>query len=265
MEEVRRLSPIRDVLRELYLKSGNQCAFPGCIRPILNSEGNIVGEVCHIEAAMPGGERFNRNQSNEERRAFNNLILLCSDHHIETNKVEKYPVESLQKMKAEHEGRFGDPIVKLYATIADLTILQDYEYCKSLKKLHEVLKWNNTEQELESEVPLFNNLVNKLKIIPANARKIFSIMLQRSEGSIIYLNEIEEVTNSTREELMKHMIILIKHDFIHNVEYSEQRIPYCALSEYDLRNMWLEIKKFAEESNIEIDQIIYDMNFSLLD
>lgn len=30
MEEPRRLEPVAEVLRELYLRSRNQCAFPGC-------------------------------------------------------------------------------------------------------------------------------------------------------------------------------------------------------------------------------------------
>lgn len=94
---------MKDVLRDLYLLSGNQCAFPGWTRTILNDKGNPVGQVCHIEAAMPGGERFNPNQTNEERRAFSNLMLLCYDHHIETNDVEKYTVKRLKKMKQDHE------------------------------------------------------------------------------------------------------------------------------------------------------------------
>ncbi|KIU11162.1 hypothetical protein SC09_Contig24orf00043 [Bacillus subtilis] len=58
-----------------------------------------MGEICHIEAAMPGGERFYPNQTNEERRDFDNLMMLCLDHHKITNNVDKYPVEKLQEMK----------------------------------------------------------------------------------------------------------------------------------------------------------------------
>jgi len=35
-EEVKRLQPIQDKLRELYLKSGNQCAFPECNNLMMN-------------------------------------------------------------------------------------------------------------------------------------------------------------------------------------------------------------------------------------
>lgn len=52
-ETGKRLVPTKDVLRELYLKSGNQCAFPYCVRPMMNSDGEFVGQICHIEAAEP--------------------------------------------------------------------------------------------------------------------------------------------------------------------------------------------------------------------
>lgn len=29
-DEVKRLAPKQEVLRELYIKSGNECAYPGC-------------------------------------------------------------------------------------------------------------------------------------------------------------------------------------------------------------------------------------------
>ncbi len=58
------MKPEKDKLRELYLKSGNQCAFPACNNLMMNKDGDFVVVVCHIEAAMPGGERFNKNKTN---------------------------------------------------------------------------------------------------------------------------------------------------------------------------------------------------------
>jgi hypothetical protein len=107
--KAKRKSPNRDTLRELYLKSGNQCAFPDCTRVMLNKEGTFVGQICHIEAAEEGGERFNPDMTDKERAAFPNLMLMCYEHHVATNDVEQYPVPALRAMKAEHEARFTDP------------------------------------------------------------------------------------------------------------------------------------------------------------
>lgn len=112
-ETPKRLSPTSEVIRRLFLLSGNQCAFPGCQHPIISPDGTYVGEICHIRAAEAGGERFDPNQSNEDRRAFENLLLLCHDHHVVTDDVDQYPVEKMVGIKHQHEARFERGIADL--------------------------------------------------------------------------------------------------------------------------------------------------------
>lgn len=106
---VKRLTPKPDVLRELYLLSGNNCAMPDCDNVIIDHGGVVVGHVCHIEAAMPDGARFNSRQSNDDRRALGNLVLMCAGHHaqIDSKKHEvTWTVSKLKKIKANHEKKF---------------------------------------------------------------------------------------------------------------------------------------------------------------
>lgn len=105
-DERKRKAPTKDTLRELYLKSGNQCAFPACSRPMIDPSGKFVGQICHIEAAEKGGERFNPEQTNEDCRSFANLVLMCYEHHVVTNDVVKYKVTDLQRIKSQHEAKF---------------------------------------------------------------------------------------------------------------------------------------------------------------
>ncbi|MEP1779739.1 hypothetical protein [Reichenbachiella sp.] len=100
-----RLQPKPSTVKKLFALSGNKCAFPTCKTPMISENGEIIGEICHIEAANEEGERFNANQSDEDRRGFENLILLCSNHHKETNDIKQYTVEILKKLKAEHESK----------------------------------------------------------------------------------------------------------------------------------------------------------------
>jgi hypothetical protein len=109
MAKAKRKAPDQDTLRKLYLKSGNQCAFPECTRVMLNKDGVFVSQICHIEAAEEGGERFNPAMSDEERAAYPNLMLMCYEHHVITNDLDTYPVPVLQAMKAAHEAKFTDP------------------------------------------------------------------------------------------------------------------------------------------------------------
>lgn len=106
-EQPKRLSPSKETLNLLFARSGNRCAFPGCIHALIDEEDQFIAQVCHIEAALPGGERYNKDSDNESRRKPENLLLLCYQHHIKTNNVERYPVEVLRKMKSEHEVTFG--------------------------------------------------------------------------------------------------------------------------------------------------------------
>lgn len=125
-EQVKRLTVKPETLRRLYLLSGNQCAFPGCTHPIITANGVYVSELCHICAAETGGERFDVNQSNEDRRQFENLMLMCHPHHVITNDVAAYPPERLREMKSAHEDRFDAGLASMMQsegiTIEELTI-----------------------------------------------------------------------------------------------------------------------------------------------
>lgn len=103
-----RLPPKELTIKKLFALSGNVCAFPSCAQRLVTDEEALVGEVCHIEAAEPGGERYNPNQTDEARRSFANLILLCANHHKITNNVTLYPVDIMRGMKARHEAQFKE-------------------------------------------------------------------------------------------------------------------------------------------------------------
>lgn len=91
------------VIKRLFARSGNRCAFPKCTTPIVEGE-TVLGEICHIAAANAQGPRYEAAQSDEERHGFDNLILLCPTHHTVVDAdLESYTVARLLKMKADHE------------------------------------------------------------------------------------------------------------------------------------------------------------------
>ena len=98
-----RTEPTNSTKFKLLALSGNRCAFPECENNLVDEEGHLIGQFCHIEAAAPGGERYNPDQTNDERRDFDNLIMLCANHHIVTNDVSRYDVDFLKQMKRTHE------------------------------------------------------------------------------------------------------------------------------------------------------------------
>lgn len=100
---VDRKPPTPTVVKRLFALSSNCCAFPDCSNPIVHGE-SVVGQICHIKAEKPKGPRFDMNQSDEERRAYENLILLCRNHHkIIDDDENTYTVEVLNEYKSHHE------------------------------------------------------------------------------------------------------------------------------------------------------------------
>lgn len=102
-----RLTPTRETLIALFAKSGNVCAFPGCTHELVTPRNLFIGQICHIEAASLGGQRFNRDSDDEQRRLFDNLLLLCYRHHKETDDVLAFDTQTLRQMKRNHEGQHG--------------------------------------------------------------------------------------------------------------------------------------------------------------
>lgn len=103
-----RISPRADTLKVLYTLSGNQCAFPDCEHPIFNDSGLYIANLCHIEAASENGPRFNKEQSDDDRRGIDNLLFMCHRHHKETDDTDKFTVESLRQLKQHHESNFSE-------------------------------------------------------------------------------------------------------------------------------------------------------------
>jgi len=90
-------------VKRLFALSGNRCAFPKCESPLVQS-GSIVGVVCHIKADSPGGPRYDTEQTDNERHAFENLLLMCGVHHKVIDDDEgSYTVARLLAIKEAHE------------------------------------------------------------------------------------------------------------------------------------------------------------------
>ncbi len=126
----------QETIRALFARSGNHCAFPGCTATLINEKNQFIGQICHIEAAEPGGERYNDQQTDEHRRQYENLILLCYPHHIETNDVTEYQATRLFQMKAAHESSHGQKIFKIDESLLFKIASEMEAYWKSIDEAH---------------------------------------------------------------------------------------------------------------------------------
>lgn len=102
------MRPAEKTIKRLFAMSGNLCAFPECASLVVQPSGTMTAEICHIRAQSPGGPRFDSAQADTERHAYENLILLCGEHHTVVDaQPGLYTVDILERMKAEHEQRFS--------------------------------------------------------------------------------------------------------------------------------------------------------------
>jgi hypothetical protein len=277
-EKVKRLTPKPETLRELFLKSGNQCAFPGCSRLMMNEDGDFVGQICHIEAAETGGERFNPKMTNEARRSIKNLMLMCHEHHVVTNNVAKYPAAALQKMKKEHEAKFTSVEKKMLKAIEDQTKAITPGASASLAKIAATLKWDLPNAEREERVTLLAEMVEKFRRVPLRSRQLFAIILERAEwannqdSSVVVHNEIREACGLTNAKVIEHISVLEKYKLV-QADYHEYRNPDISVGRIwggKFHSMygwtfWEDLKEFCAETGIPLTDFITDLRFNLLD
>jgi hypothetical protein len=106
--------PTPGTARKLFALCGNQCAFQsiddrrGCETEVARPEWpRTQGEIAHIYGEAEGAARYDETVSVADRRAFENLVVLCPTHHhfIDYIEPDRYTVAVLMGMKATHEKR----------------------------------------------------------------------------------------------------------------------------------------------------------------
>lgn len=102
-------NPTQATIKRLFAQSGEFCMHPDCERHVVDrGTGTIMVEVCHINARNPGGPRYDPAQTEKERNAYENLILLCGDHHkLVDAHPDQYSTEDLKELKRVHQLSFG--------------------------------------------------------------------------------------------------------------------------------------------------------------
>ena len=91
----------------LAMLSKGSCYYPGCGEPtivFIEGEPIINYHIAHIRDANPGN-RYVAGMTDDERRSFANLVLLCKPHHDWVDKVhpDRFTIEDLDSWKEERE------------------------------------------------------------------------------------------------------------------------------------------------------------------
>jgi len=156
------------------------------------SERNVfVAQICHIEAAEPGGQRFNPSSTDEQRRSFDNLLLLCYKHHIETHDISRYDVYALKDMKQRHENSCGEKPFKINEAFL-------YRLEAEMKSYWETVVTANERDHVVPELAVHVNAG-----LPAIHQ--FSELNQSVERIFELLSGFAQSDSNLNEEIRKHL------------------------------------------------------------
>lgn len=92
-------------IKILWGRAGGRCSCPGCdedLTTLLTSGNYVIGEMAHVIGRQPTAARGAPNGGSD---AYDNLILLCPNHHTHIDKSPEgtYPIEMLHQWKAAQE------------------------------------------------------------------------------------------------------------------------------------------------------------------
>jgi len=112
-------------LKLLWGLAAARCSNPNCRKPLIketteNDPHAVLGKIAHINdfSPSPGSPRSDPSLTVQELNAYENLILLCGDHHDEIDKQKRtFPKEMLLKWKCEHEAWVFSRLQQIVPTI----------------------------------------------------------------------------------------------------------------------------------------------------
>lgn len=222
---------------------------------------------------MPGGPRFNQDMSNEERRAKENLVLLCGQHHVETHDEDEWPVEKMAQMKSEHEDHFRGTNPAIPASvIGDITNSVASGEPQNLTTFGQFVDSDLTpEQNRQTLEDYILPLVEGMSKIPPKTRSLLSIVIDRGEpfdgGIGLPVDELEQVTGLGRNELRPHFDTMAKYGVARITEDYDFDNPrdWAATFSIDGWCFWDTLAEFCEFEGLQMSDFVRDLRFDLLD
>lgn len=276
-EEPKRLKPTSDVLRKLYLRSGNVCAYPDCKRAMINNRGVMIGRICHIEAAKPAGKRFNKHMDNEERRAFENLVLMCGDHHTEIDSCAKtYPVKKLQKWKRKHEKKFsaiGKTLTRAFKDqFEDKTDGIVTTLPKTCKRLQAAVPDAFSDGDIPDLINEIKDYTDRLNKCPDIYREFILALYKHSKkkgfddggGITLHADDVKHIFDLSLTKLREYDKGLQRHGLGYVDEIDEGDWHFF-LKDPTSFVTWADIDEYCQIHSIDEKKFIIDVKFGLFD
>lgn len=273
-EAPRRLTPTQPVTRMLYLKSGNRCAYPGCEQPLMRPDGALVGEIAHIEAALPDGARFDDRMSNEQRRDEANLMLMCANDHTAIDADETtWTVARLKKLKARHEAVYTGAVDMLRRQVGDITEGTNWILPSDLGRILNVVDFST--QEMAANIAEVEKFAHRLAALPVGARSILALIVSRGDqyefgGAEVQIRRslLTRLVDCSEDELWEHIDILNGEQLAWCDEPFSDESPCVQVGNSTPGIGWpllIDIKRASKDDPTFVRRILVELDFAALD
>lgn len=94
----------------VWARAGGMCSYPGCHKDLIVSPENtsdplaVMGEMAHIVGHSGDGPRGSETFRGDDRDGYENLLLLCTEHHtLIDQQPRSHPTSWLYQAKEAHE------------------------------------------------------------------------------------------------------------------------------------------------------------------
>lgn len=254
---------------------------PDCDGLIIDSTGVVLGHVCHIEAAMPDGARFNINMTNEQRRAGTNLVLMCGGHHaqIDSKQYEKeYDLERVRKIKRNHEASFkgiGDSLRKSFrSAYSDATDRLNPTGSGLCKRLEQILPdCIVDEDDAKIRAKQLGEYTERMRKVPEPERDFMLVVIRRAaklDSANSVLVHVDDVKNALGIPVTRMKSLgkaMERHDVGDIDLYSTngEDEPHVYVRDPSDYVSWFDIVRFSDKSGTALEDFVIRLKFGLLD
>jgi hypothetical protein len=244
----------------------------------MGADGVLIGEIANIEGAMPESARFNKKMSNEQRRRYDNLLLLCANHHVTIDRdVARWTVDGLKDLKRKHEAIYTAAVDQLRRQVGDIT--EGVTFTPAVNGLAILDSAGLDEHERTESCKEINRFAERLSRIPLDARSLLALIVARADevggpfgrwGAefAIPVQVLKSIADCSSIQLRQHVEVLEHFELLHYEGDADDGPPRYIVGNSTPGIGWpllQEIRDFAGTDQGMIRGILCDLDFSALD
>lgn len=218
-------------IKILWANAAGRCSSTDCNEKLTVGQAaqvapHTLGEMAHIKGKKPGSNRYDEEQLDVQRDSYENLILLCPNHHTIIDKPENedvYSVDVLVEMKLDHENHVNNCL--------DATDMKSIEQVKDkiaiyLSENKQAWQQYGPLSQIALKSPHSEELYavwtsERLSTIVPNNRKIASLLtakrdlFKRNDQEIIsqFMSHVESYEKWVNDEISYQAVLQFPVDF----------------------------------------------------